>query len=753
MPYSFFKLTIVLWGIKAVPEWMFKKGERQHSVNLLSLDSKLDSGVFGIWLFIKNIWKSYTSFFSRFHLSGYRKLLNEGLSEGFNLGVAGFVVMAALCIPSVRIIEKGDWLARGELSVTFLDRYGNEIGHRGILHDASVPVDELPDHFVKAVLATEDRRFFTHFGIDIFGTLRAIVENARANGVVQGGSSLSQQLAKLLFLSSERTIDRKIKEAFLALWLENHYEKKEILRLYLDRAYMGGGAHGVEAAAQLYFGKSAREISLAEAAMMAGMFKAPTRYSPHANLPAARARANEVLDNMVEAGFMTEGQVHGARLNPAVPVSQADNLNSPEHFLDWAFDEVQRLTAKKGELSLTVQTTVDMELQQYAVEAVSNVLLPNRKSKRVAEAALVSMTTEGAVRSMVGGHDYGESQFNRAVNAKRQPGSTFKPYVYLTAIQAGFKPNSRVVDYPVVCNRWSPKNYNRRYRGAVSLELALAKSINTIPVWLAKKVGHKKVVENTVKLGLRGVRPNCTMPIGTAELSLLEHTGGYATFANGGKKVRPYSIVEIRTDQGKVVYSRDKDEPRGQEQIFDIKHIAMLNQMLGKVVTGGTGRRANLDFTVSAGKTGTGQGYKDAFFLGFTGKYVTGVWFGNDNSRPTNRVTGGSLPTQTWHDYMAKAHRSMNIAEIPGLPLHPVQVAERKRLAYLRANNPEANFDDTKDERMPKRTFKLLGSIGTLLQKAKDNFGSIAPAKKTPAKQQAKIELKGTPLPPSKKQN
>ena len=360
MPYSNIIQTIVLLGFKAVPEWMFKKGERQHSINLLALDSKLDSSVFNLWQFVKNIWRSYTSFFSRFHLTGYRKLLNEGLSEGFNLGVAGLMVMVALCIPSVRIIEKGDWLARGELSVTFLDRYGNEIGHRGILHDASVPIDELPDHFVKAVLATEDRRFFTHFGIDIFGTLRAIVENARANGVVQGGSSLSQQLAKLLFLSSERTIDRKIKEAFLALWLENHYEKKEILRLYLDRAYMGGGAHGVEAASQLYFGKSIREVSLAEAAMLAGMFKAPTRYSPHANLPHARARANEVLDNMVEASFMTEGQVHGARLNPAVPISQDDNLNSPEHFLDWAFDEVQRLTKKKGALSLTVQTTIDM---------------------------------------------------------------------------------------------------------------------------------------------------------------------------------------------------------------------------------------------------------------------------------------------------------------------------------------------------------------------------------------------------------
>lgn len=721
-----------------MPEWMFKKGERQHSINLLALDSKLDSSSYGAWNFLVRCWRSYTSFFSRFHLSGYRKLINEMLSEGFNLGLAGLIVMAALAIPSVRIIEKGDWLARGELSVTFLDRYGNEIGHRGILHDTSVPVDELPDHFVKAVLATEDRRFFTHFGIDVFGTLRAIVENARANGVVQGGSSLSQQLAKLLFLSSERTIDRKIKEAFLALWLENHYEKKEILRLYLDRAYMGGGAHGAEAAAQLYFGKSAREVSLAEGAMMAGMFKAPTRYSPAANLPAARARANEVLDNMVEAGFMTEGQVHGARLNPAVPIDQSENLNSPEHFLDWAFDETQRLMKGKGELSLTVQTTMDMELQQLAVQSVANVLVPSRKQFRVEEAALVSMSTDGAVRSMVGGQDYGESQFNRAVTARRQPGSTFKPYVYLTAIQAGFKPNSRVVDFPVVCNRWSPKNYNRRYSGAITLETALAKSINTIPVWLAMKVGHKKVVENTVKLGLVGVRPNCTMPIGTAELSLLEHTGGYASFANGGKEVRPFAIVEIRNDTGRVFYSRDKDEPPAQ-QIFDPDNIAMLNQMLGKVVSGGTGRRAILDFTLSAGKTGTGQGYKDAFFLGFTGKYVTGVWFGNDNSRPTNRVTGGSLPTQVWHDYMAKAHKSMNIPQIIGLPLHPVQVAERKRIALLKAANPNENYDEAKDQRMPDKTFKLLGSITALMGKAKENFGSIAPAT-PPENKQAKVD-------------
>lgn len=703
---------------------MFRKGARQHSINFLSLDSRLDSSVYSFALFLKNCWRSYRSFFSRFHLTGFRKWVNELLSEGFTLLVAGMLVMMALAIPSYRILEKGEWLATGQYSVTMLDRYGNEIGHRGILHDDAVPIDELPDHLIKAVMATEDRRFFTHFGIDVIGTLRAVVANMKADGVVQGGSSLSQQLAKILFLSPERTLDRKIKEAFLAIWLEQHYSKKEIMKLYLDRAYMGGGAHGVEAAAQLYFGKSAREVSLAEGAMMAGLFKAPTRYSPHANLPAARARANEVLDNMVEAGFMTDGQVHGARLNPAVPVDPNASFNSPEFFMDWAFEEAQRLTKGKGDFNLTVQTTLDVELQELAEKAVAGVLLPNRKPRRVQEAALVSMSLDGAVRSMVGGNDYGESQFNRAVNAKRQPGSTFKPYVYLTALQNGFKPNSRVVDFPVVCGRWSPKNYNRRYRGAITLEMALAKSINTIPVWLAKKVGHKNIVANTRLLGLKGVKPNCTMPIGTSELSLLEHTGGYVAFANGGKPIRPYAIVEIRNSRGEVIYSHDRDE-KPPVQVFETEHIEMLNHMLGKVVSAGTARRANLDFTFSAGKTGTGQNYKDAFFIGFTGDFVTGVWFGNDNSKPTGRVTGGSLPAQTWHDYMAKAHRSMNIGQIPGLPLHPVQIAERKRLAAIAKANPDAVYDDSKDQRMPDRTFELLQSISSLMRSARENFGPV----------------------------
>lgn len=720
---------------------MFRKGARQHSINLLAVDSKLDSSAYGFWTYLKGFWRAYSSFFSRFHLTGFRKALNELLSEGFTLLVAGMALMMALCIPSYRIIEKGDWLTTGQYSVTMLDRYGNEIGHRGILHDDAVPIDELPDHLIKAVMATEDRRFFSHFGIDVIGTLRAIIENMKADGVVQGGSSLSQQLAKILFLSPERTLDRKIKEAFLAIWLENHYTKKDIMKLYLDRAYMGGGAHGIEAAAQLYFGKSAREVTLAEAAMMGGLFKAPTRYSPHANLPAARARANEVLDNMVEAGFMTEGQVHGARLNPAVPVDPNAAFNSPEFFMDWAFEEARRLTKGKTDFNLTVQTTIDVELQELAETSVANVLLPNRKPRRVREAALVSMSTDGAVRAMVGGNDYGESQFNRAVNAKRQPGSTFKPYVYLTALQHGFTPNSRVTDYPVVCGRWSPKNYNRRYRGRTTLEVALAKSINTIPVWLAKKIGHKNIVANTRTLGLKGVKPNCTMPIGTSELSLLEHTGGYAAFANGGKPVRPYAILEIRNSRGETIYSRARDE-RPIEQAFELEHIEMLNHMLEKVVSAGTARRANLDFTLSAGKTGTGQNYKDAFFIGFTGQFVTGVWFGNDNSKPMGRVTGGSLPAQTWHDYMAKAHRSMNIPQIPGLPLHPVQVAEKRRLEAIAKANPDAVQDDNKDQRMPDRTYNLLGSIAGLMRSAKENFGPVR-VEKSANKKQVRTRVDG----------
>src|SRR5215203_2730734 len=421
----------------------------------------------------REFYERFIVFMDRFHVAGWRRwVFVEPVSEGLSLGVGGLVLMLALALPAFRETSDDDWLKKSELAVTFLDRFGNEIGSRGIRHNDSIPLDEFPDHLIKATLATEDRRFFEHFGIDVPGTLRAVLTNARAGGVVQGGSSITQQLAKNLFLSNERTIERKVKEAFLAMWLEMRLPKNEILKLYLDRAYLGGGTFGVDAAAQYYFNKSAREVTLSEAAMLAGLFKAPSKFAPHVNLPAARARANVVLDNLVDAGFMTEGQVLGARRNPAVAVDSRDE-NSPNYYLDYAFEEMRKLvdTFPKSyvERVFVVRTAIDMNVQRAAEEAVENQLRQFGRDYHATQAATVVADLDGGVRAMVGGRDYGASQFNRSTDAYRQPGSSFKPYVYATALLNGYKPTSIVVDAPVCIGNWCPQNYSHGYSGAMTL--------------------------------------------------------------------------------------------------------------------------------------------------------------------------------------------------------------------------------------------------------------------------------------------
>src|SRR3989442_9464292 len=386
--------------------------------------------------------------------------------------LVGKIIDLAWAIPAFRETADDDWLKKSDLAVSFLDRYGNPIGNRGIKHNDSIPLEDFPDNLIKATLATEDRRFYDHFGIDVAGTARALVTNAQAGGVRQGGSSITQQLAKNLFLNNERTIERKVKEAFLALWLETRLSKNEILKLYLDRAYMGGGAFGVDAAAQYYFGKSARDVNLAEAAMLAGLFKAPTRLAPDVNLPAARSRANVVLDNLVEAGFMTEGQVFGARRNPATPVDRRDE-RSPNYYLDWAFDEMKKLadTLPKSvhERVFVVRLALDVDLQKHAEQALENSLRQYGREYKAKQGAAVRMDISGPVRAMVGGRDYGQSQFNRAVDALRQPGSSFKPYVYATALMNGYKPTSIVVDSPVCIGNWCPKNYGGGFAGWMTM--------------------------------------------------------------------------------------------------------------------------------------------------------------------------------------------------------------------------------------------------------------------------------------------
>ncbi|WP_245297027.1 MULTISPECIES: PBP1A family penicillin-binding protein [Rhodomicrobium] len=688
-------------------------------VDWWALDSWIDSSLYAVWAKYQDLWSGYSNFVSQFRVSGFRRIVAEFCSEAATLGTLGLIGVLTLALPSLESTNDPAWRTAAQYSVTFLDRNGAEIGKRGILYSDSVPLEEIPDNLIKATLATEDRRFFEHFGVDVLGTARAMVANVQANDVVQGGSSLTQQLAKNLFLSSERSFERKVKEAFIALWLEARLSKKEILKLYLDRSYMGGGTFGVEAASQFYFGKSVREINLAESALLAGLFKAPTKFAPHANAAESRARANQVLTNMVDAGFMTEGQVHGARLNPAKVIDNADSY-TPNYFLDWAYDETQRLMQKKGEYNLVARTTVDIALQKAAEQAVETTLDQNSKSLHVGQAALVSMETDGAVRAMVGGRDYGESQFNRATKAYRQPGSSFKTYVYLTALENGAKPNQVTSDSPVSCGNWSPSNYSGGFRGRMTLTTALALSINTVAVKLSFDYGREKVLDTLQRVGLTQIKKSCSMALGDQGVTPLQHTSGYATLASGGKQVKGYAITEIRNSQDQLVYSRANDEPPA-KQIFDRKAVETMNEMLTHVITEGTGRAAALDFTSVAGKTGTSSDYRDAWFIGFTGQYVTGVWYGNDSFTSMNKVTGGALPARTWHDYMVAATTSYNIPQIPGVPLHPKQVEEMARIAEIKKDDPTLGTvaQGAGARRMPPKTRQMLLALTKMFKEAK----------------------------------
>ncbi|MFT4118232.1 transglycosylase domain-containing protein [Bradyrhizobium sp.] len=651
----------------------------------LDLDARIDSSLFSSAKGIRELYERYSTFMDRFYVGRWKRwVFIEPLSEAATLGLGGLVLLLTLAIPAFRETADEDWLKKSDLAVTFLDRYGNPIGSRGIKHNDSIPLEDFPDVLIKATLATEDRRFYDHFGIDIAGTARALVTNAQAGGVRQGGSSITQQLAKNLFLSNERTIERKINEAFLAVWLEWRLTKNEILKLYLDRAYMGGGTFGVDGAAHFYFNKSARDVTLAEAAMLAGLFKAPTKYAPHINLPAARARANVVLDNLVDAGFMTEGQVFGARRNPAFAVDRRDEA-SPNYYLDYAFDEMRKLvdTFPKSytERVFVVRTAIDTNVQKAAEDAIENQLRQFGRDYHATQAATVVSDLDGGIRAMVGGRDYGASQFNRATDAYRQPGSSFKPYVYTTALLNGFTPNSIVVDGPVCIGNWCPQNYGHSYSGSVTLTQAITRSINVVPVKLSiaigqkeqpkapnpAKIGRAKIVEVARRFGLKAPLPDTpSLPIGSDEVTVLEHAVAYATFPNRGKAVTPHSVLEVRTGAGDLVWRWDRDGPKPRQAI-PASVAADMAGMMSHVVSEGTARRAALDGIPTAGKTGTTNAYRDAWFVGYTGNFTCAVWYGNDDYSPTNRMTGGSLPAQTWHDIMVTAHQGVEVREIPGI--------------------------------------------------------------------------------------
>ena len=610
----------------------------------------------------------------------------ELAGESVNAVVAVALALLTLAQPAFR--ETGaDWLKGLELSVTFLDRNGRLIGHRGIRHDDTLALDGLPRHLVDAVIATEDRRFFTHHGIDPVGIGRALVANAEADGVVQGGSTITQQLAKNLFLTSERTIERKIREAFLALWLEAQLTKPEILKLYLDRAYLGAGTFGIAAAAEFYFGKSARDVTLAEAAVLAGLFKAPSRYAPHLGPGAAKARAEAVLDRMVDAGVIARIEADAARHDPAIAVERPERT-VPGHYLDWAFRQVQRLAAagRFGRTTvLVVETPFDPGLQERAEAAMERALDRDGERLRIGEGAFVAMTPDGAVRALVGGRDYEDSQFDRATEALRQPGSSFKPFVYAAAVASlGYRAETPVDDAEICIGRWCPANYGRSFAGRMPLGTALARSVNTVAVRLTVEIGRAAGAMTTVQAARYGrartievaraaglttkLYDTPSLPLGASEVTLAELTAAYAAFGSGGLEAVPHAALAVRDLHGRTLYTRERSEP-APRRVLSPRVAGETTYMMTKVVEAGTGKRAALPGQRVAGKTGTSSSYRDAWFIGFTGHLVAGIWLGNDDSSPMRGVTGGALPAATWAEVMGYAHRDLPAVALAGLDM------------------------------------------------------------------------------------
>jgi len=602
--------------------------------------------------------------------NGKRRGKSSGLSIGrmvywcavlglwAGIGLVGVVVWAGAHLPPIQSLE----IPKRPPTIEIVGTDGSVLAERGEMAGANVSLKELPPYLPKAFIAIEDRRFYSHFGVDPYGILRAAVTNLLHRGVSQGGSTLTQQLAKNLFLTQERTFARKLQEAELALWLERKYSKNEILELYLNRVYFGSGAYGVEAAAQRYFGKSARNVTLAEAAMLAGLVKSPSRLAPNRNPEGAAARAKTVLAAMADAKFITEAQAQAASAHPAMSV-KPPGAGTVNYVADWIGEVLDDLVGQIDQ-SIRVETTIDPRLQAAAEAAVIDELAAKSVKFDVSQGALVAMSPDGAVRAMVGGRNYGESQYNRAVTAKRQPGSAFKPFVYLTAIEAGLTPETVRPDAPIDIKGWKPENYGHQYLGPVTLTQALAMSLNTVAVRLGLEVGPKNVVRTAHRLGISSkLEPNASIALGTSEVSVLEMVGAYAPFANGGFAVSPHVVTRIKTlEGGKIIYARQPDEAN---QVIEPRNVAMMDTMMEQTLISGTARKAEIPGWQAAGKTGTSQDYRDAWFVGYTANLVTGVWLGNDDNSPTKKATGGGLPVEVWTRFMRVAHQGVPVAALP----------------------------------------------------------------------------------------
>ena len=592
--------------------------------------------------------------------TGVGRLVYWGTVLGLWAVIAGVgaVIWVGAHLPSIQSLE----IPKRPPTIEITGMDGSIIATRGEMPGANVSLKELPRYLPQAFIAIEDKRFYSHFGIDPTGIARAAVTNILHRGVSQGGSTLTQQLAKNLFLTQERTLQRKLQEAELALWLERKYSKTEILELYLNRVYFGSGAYGVEAAAQRYFGKSARNVTLPEAAMLAGLVKSPSRLAPNRNPEGAEKRAQTVLTAMADSKFITDAQAQAAIVKPSYAVKPV-GAGTINYVADWIGEVLDDLVGQIDQ-NIVVETTIDPKLQSVAEAAIIDELAAKSVKFNVTQGALVAMTPDGAVRAMVGGRNYAESQFNRAVTAKRQPGSAFKPFVYLTALEAGLTPDTVRQDAPLDVKGWKPENYSREYFGAVTLTQALAMSLNTVAVRLGIEAGPANVVRTAHRLGIASkLEANASIALGTSEVSLTELVGAYAPFANGGMIAAPHVVTKIRTPQGKILYARAPDP---QTQVIDPRYVAMMNAMMHETLVTGTARKAEIPGWSAAGKTGTSQDFRDAWFVGYTANLVTGVWLGNDDNSPTRKATGGGLPVEVWTRFMKVAHQNVPVAALPG---------------------------------------------------------------------------------------
>src|SRR5271166_3414760 len=579
------------------------------------------------------------------------------------VGVWGMIALAGLVAYNASQLPPIDQLAvpKRPPNIAILADDGSLLANRGDTGGPAVRLIDLPPYLPKAFVAIEDRRFYSHFGIDPVGISRAVLRDVTGRGAVEGGSTLTQQLAKNLFLTQERTISRKIQETILAVWLERKYSKDQILELYLNRVYFGSGAYGVEAAAQKYFGKSARFVSLSEAAMLAGLMKSPSKLAPTRNPEGASERAAQVIAAMTQQGQITEAMAKMALANPA-QVKHDKSAGSINFAADYVMDALDDTVGAIDE-DIVVATTIDLKMQAEAERALTGELSAKGAKFGVGEGALIALDPMGGVKAMVGGRNYAESQFNRAVAAKRQPGSSFKPFVYLAALEKGLTPDTIREDAPISIKGWNPENYSREYFGPVTLTKGLSLSLNTVAVRLGLEVGPKAVVAVAHRLGISSdLEAVPSIALGSSEVTPLEMVSAYAAFANGGVGVQPHVIARVRTAGGKQLYVR-RNANFG--RVIDPQYLAMMNGMMQETLLTGTARKAELPGWQAAGKTGTSQEWRDAWFIGYTSHLVAGVWLGNDDGSPTKKVSGGNLPVEIWSRFMKAAHQGVPVAGLP----------------------------------------------------------------------------------------